>query len=238
MKKIVTLTLAAMLLVFSAGCGTHKETAEEHAAKLARGEIKPNANVSENAGEPMEIPTVEPGIKQDAVIKDDGTAEFSIGTAKTSEYIDTAENDYKSFSFLQLESADFFKNKRLTLVATIEDHSMSFLEDIGYTLTVTDEYLEITGKDADGNDSTAANYVYLTTDVLSSPGGLDYVILAFGDHVLAADDADYNVDCFALIDMPKDSVSEDGSKVIEAGQYVLLIETIFPQRYELFRIEG
>ena len=139
MKKLLTAVLAVMLLVSAAGCGNHKDTAEEHAEKLARGEVESNAKVAKDAAPPKaEIPTADPALNAEAEVKDDGTAEFSINTTKTGEYIDKAEKDYKSFSLLPIQSADFFKNKKLKLIAIVEDHSMSFVEELGMTLEVTE----------------------------------------------------------------------------------------------------
>ena len=239
MKRFLTAAIAIMMLISAAGCGNHKETAEEHAEKLARGEIEGNAKVADDAAPPKaEIPTADPALKADAEVKDDGTAEFSINTEKTNEYIDKAENDYKSFSLLPVQSADFFKNKKLKLMAIIEDHKMSFVEELDMTLEVTDETIKVTAPDGNGGTKETVNRSYMISDPVTSPGGASYIMFAFGDHELSKDNKDYNVDCFALIDKPEDSVaSEDPSKVVPAGQYVMLIETVFPSRYELFKVE-
>ena len=240
MKRFITAAIAIMMLISAAGCGNHKDTAEEHAEKLARGEVESNAKIAKDAATPAaEIPTVDPALNANAEIKDDGTAELAINTEKTSEYIDKAENDYKSFSLLPVQSADFFKNKKLKLVAIVEDHKMSFVEELGMTLEVTDDTIKVTSPDGNGGTKDAVNRAYMTSDLITSPGGASYVVFAFGDHELSKDNKEFNVDCFALIDKPEDSVApEDPSKVVPAGQYVMLIETIFPARYELFKAEG
>ena len=257
MKRFITAAIAVMMLISAAGCGSHRETAEEHAEKLARGEVESKAKIAEDAAAPKdeaatakndeaakddkakpEIPTADPALNIKAEVKDDGTAEFSINTNKTSEYIDKAENDYKSFSLLPVQSADFFKNKKLKLVAVIENHKMSFIEGLDMTLEVTDQTIKVTAPDGNGGAKDTVNRTYMLSDPITTPGGAQYVVLAFGDHELSKDNSDYNVDCFALIDKPQDTVApEDPSKVIPAGQYVLLIETVFPERYELFKVE-
>lgn len=239
MKRFLTAAIAVMMLISAAGCGSHRDTAEEHAEKLARGEVEGNAKVAKDAATPaVEIPTADPAININAEVKDDGTAEFNINTEKTGEYIDKAENDYKSFSLLPVQSADFFKNKKLKLMAIVEDHKMSFVEELGMTLEVTDETIKVTSPDGNGGMKETVNRSYMTSDPVTSPGGASYIVYAFGDHELSKDNSEYNVDCFALIDKPQDSAApEDPSKVVPAGQYVMLIETVFPARYELFKAE-
>ena len=244
MKRFITAAIAVMMLISAAGCGNHQETAEEHAEKLARGEVESKAKVAEDAAPPsseapkVEIPTADPALKADTEVKDDGTAELRINTQKTNEYIDKAENDYKSFSLLPVQSADFFKNKKLKLMAIVEDHKMSFVENLNMTLEVTDQTIKVSSPDGNGGTKETVNRAFMTSEPFTTPGGAQYIVFAFGDHELTKDNPDYNIDCFALIDKPEDSVApDDPSKVVPAGQYVLLIETVFPSRYELFIAE-
>lgn len=232
MKKIVTVLLAAAMLVFASACGKKKNDDNSSAE-----EIKSRANISENAksGMETETSTEEPDPETAKRVETIKKILEDMPIGELNEYVDKAENDYKSFELLPIESSDFVIGKKLKLVATIEDHKMSFVSQMNMHAEVTNEVLSITYPDSEneGEEKKAANYVYGVTEPVTTEGGGQYIAVAFGDHELTEENSDYNIDCFALIKM-RDDVDMQGST---AESYVLLIEKGFPDKYEIFEAE-
>ena len=260
MKKILPILLAAAMLVSAAaGCGKKgRDSAEEYSRKLASGELKPNAKISKNAknGSSDETETNAPDTEgadtnsaagkmeaEDSKLKEreaeitELLSDMPIG--KLDEYIDKAETEYSSFDFVDISSDEFFIGKKLQLVAMVENHQMTFYDQMGIMAEVTNELLSISYADPENPDSAkqAVNVVYGVTSPITTPGGAKYVAVAFGDHELTKENSKYNTDCFALIRINKDAVSpEDPSRVIPAGEYIFLLETGFTEKYEIFKV--
>ena len=228
MKKILTILLAAAMLVSASACG--KKDKEEN---LSAEEIKSRANIAEDAknGQDAETGDEEAAKRAEEIRK----ILEGMPIGEMNELIDTAENEYKSFELLPIEDTSFIIGKKLKLVATIEDHQMSMVAKANMRAEVTNELLSITYPDPekDGEEVKAANYVYGVTDPVTTEGGCQYIAVAFGDHELTEENSDYNIDCFALVKM-RDDVEIDDS---DAETYVMLIEKSFPDRIEIFEVK-
>ena len=165
--------------------------------------------------------------------------QIEIPVAELGKLVDDADDAYKSFEVVPVDSADFFLEKKLRLVATLEDddsgkHNMTFLYDQNITATVTDSVLAMNYKNSDGDDQTLANYVYAAPqEAFTSPGGRNFAVVAFGDHEITEENKEFLTDCFMLIKM-RDDVD---MSIAPADTYVLLIESAMPEVYELFRVE-
>ena len=232
MKKIFTVLLAAAMLVSISACG--KKNKDNN---LSAEEIKSRANVAENAKNGMDVEAPTETIDPETAKRVETVQKILEGMpiGEMNELIDTAENEYKSFELLPIESSDFVIGKKLKLVATIEEHQMSFVSQMNMKAEVSNELLSITYPDSEseGGEKKAANYVYGVTEPITTDGGSQYIAVAFGDHELTEENSKYNIDCFALIKM-RDDIDMQGSN---AESYVLLIEKGFPDKYEIFEAE-
>lgn len=169
----------------------------------------------------------------------DGGVQIEIPVEELGKLVDAADEAYKSFEVLPVDSTDFFLGKKLRLVATLQDddsgsHTMTFLYEQNITATITDGVLMMNYKDSDGADKTLANYVYAApTEPFTSPGGRKFAIVAFGDHDITEENKEFSTDCFMLIKM-RDDVD---MSIAPSDTYVMLIESAMPETYELFKVE-
>ena len=190
---------------------------------------------------PAETDTPENDIEENAA-ENEGNPEgiqIEIPVEELGKLVDAADEAYKSFEVVPVDSADFFLDKKLRLVATLQDddsgsHTMTFLYDQNITAAVTESALVMNYKNGDGDDQTLANYVYAAPrEAFTSSGGRKFAIVAFGDHEITEENKEFLTDCFMLIKM-RDDVD---MSIAPADTYVLLIESSMPEVYELFKVE-
>ena len=191
---------------------TEKESAAP-AIDDAETEVEEDTSEEENASEGVQI---------------------EIPVEELGKLVDAADDEYKSFEVLPVDSTNFFLGKKLRLVATFNDHQMTFFYDQNITATVTDSALAMNYKNSEGTDQTLANYVYAAPgEPFTSPGGRNFAIIAFGDHEITEENKEFSTDCFMLIKM-RDDID---MSIAPADTYVMLIESEMPEVYELFRVE-
>ena len=221
-------------------------------ASLFSGADNKSGSIHENT--PSEIPTESAADASENIVTGDNTdadaadaeekgnsdgVQIEIPVEELGKLVDAADEAYKSFEVLPVDSADFFLGKKLRLVATLQDddsqkHTMKFMYDQNITATVTDAVLAMKYKNGEGIDQTHANYVYAVSDEpFTSPGGRNFAIVAFGDHEITEENKEFLTDCFVLIKM-RDDVD---MSIAPADTYVLLIESAMPEVYELFKVE-
>lgn len=164
---------------------------------------------------------------------EDEGIQIEVPVGELSEYVDKAENDYKSFELLPIESTDFFMNKTLNLVAMVENHEMSRIDNPIMSVKFTDDFVTMKYPDKDGNETEAVNYVYTVSKPAKTGEGNHYVIVAFGDHEMTEEDKEFNTDCLALIKM-KEGIDMGPN---QADTYVLMIESQFPEQYKILKVE-
>lgn len=161
--------------------------------------------------------------------------EIEIPISELAAQIDKAEDDYKSFEILPIDNADFFLGKTLRMAASIENHEMTNVYASNITAKFERNYLEMHYPDADGNTQDAANYVYkVSEEPFTTNGGRKFIVMAFGDHELTEENKEFSTDCFVLIKMADKVDMGEAS----ADTYVMMIESAFPDRYEIFKVEG
>ena len=225
MKKILTVFLSISMLIYAVGCSKKPQTADDYADKLVRGEIQPNADTdaATNNGKTSETEDTTQGI------------ELDIPVDVLSGLVDTVDNEYKSIEVLPIDSASFFIGKQLRLVSFLSGHDMTFTYESNIKARFTRDALTISypNSENDNRPTTVTNRIYEISEPVTTPGGNQYVYIAFGEHELTEDNKEFSSDCLMFIKM-SDTVDMGEAA---ADTYVLLIESQFPDRYELFKVE-
>ena len=221
MKRILAALLAASMLFAVSACGDKKDSAEEHARKLASGEIEPDAEVDKNA---------EKGTDAD---KSANKITLETDVDGFSAIVDAFDEDYKSIEAQPISSADFFIGKQLRLAAHMKDHQMTMMYDQDIKALFTQNTLTMNYV-KDEKPVEVKNLVYEVSDPVTTPGGRNYIYVNFGSHPLTEDNKAFSTDCLMLVKMVSDKVDMGDAK---ADTYVLLIESAMSDQYELFKVE-
>ncbi len=218
MKKILTVFFALTIALSVSACGRKTETAEDYADKLVSGEIEPDVEIEEKseAPETEETPAVTLALSEEDMGK----------------LVDTAANDYKSFTIQPIDSPDFFVGKQLRAVATIQDHQMTnvYANDIETKFTndsLTIKYI------SDGEPAEQNCIVYMIADkVAVSPENRQFSYVAYGEDEISSETTDGTIGIVTLIKM-SDNVDMGEAA---ADTYIMLQETSNEGVYEIFKV--
>lgn len=219
MKKILTVFFALTIVLSASSCGNKTETAEDYADKLVTGEVEPDVEVVEKS----ETPAAE--AEKPAV-------NLAVSDEDMGKLVDTAANDYKSFTIQPIDSPDFFVGKQLRVVATIQDHEMTnvYASDIETEFTNDSLIIKYT---TDGEQVEKNYIVYTIADkVAESPENRQFSYVAYGEDEISAETTDGTIGIMTLIKLRDDIDMGEAA----ADTYIMLQETSNDGVYEILKV--
>ena len=243
-KKIIYAVTAAAILFAGSGCSKDEEEEKSYAEKLVSGEIQPDVEYADPDDTEDEKETSEPAKANHNDNNTDDAApateavvatkvNLGITDAEMAGYIDQAAEEYSSFEYQPIGSADFFLNKNLKMAASVSNHELSNVYAANIITSFTNDSMKMS-YETDGQTVSGEYYVYtVSNEVKTTPNGNEYTYVAYGDQPITSSETDGTIGVVARVKLPESVDMGDAA----ADSYVFLIETSNPGVYELFKEE-
>lgn len=241
MNRVALVIIAAMLLM-TAGCSEEKETAESYADKLVSGEIQPqNDSYSENESNSPETKTEAAEETEDTNEAVSGSEDetdsdgvnIDVSDEQMAGLIDQAGEEYSSFDFQPIGSADFFLDKDLRVVAVVKDHQLTSRYAANIKTMFSNDRMMIS-YDTDGQTVSSEYYVYTISDeIKKTPNGHEYTYVVYGNEPITGSEVQGTIGILTKVKLPSDIQMGEAA----SDSYVFLIEASNPGVYELFKEE-
>lgn len=255
MKKIIALLMTAMMLTAVSGCGDDEISADSYADKLAKGEIKPEVEVSSDGApertekknkkktDKTEVEQkAEPGTENqlpsqaqpDIPQSEASPVKLALSEADMGAMIDKFDDEYKSFEVVSAKSPDFFMGKNLRLGAVISDHQLSQVYSQNIRAAFSPQKMSVSSVDATGQEVGGDYYIYsVAGNVAKTPSGRDFTYVSYGSNAPDSGEINGVIGVIARVVCSKPEAMGDA----QSDEYILLIESGQPEVYQLFLAE-
>lgn len=171
--------------------------------------------------------------KSDAVIEQ-AKVNISVSEEEMSRLVDEAEDGYKSFEILPIDSPDFFVGKKLRMAATIQEHEMINIYDSDITSYITDSSFTMSYS-LNGEKTEQSFYVYtIAPEVMTTPNGRQYSYFAYGQDKIKGETTEGVIGIMTLIKMRDDIDMGAG----DADMYIVLQEVANSSVYNVMKLEN
>ncbi len=187
-----------------------------------------------NKKEKVDTPTPEPTAKatEQATVKP--VVNLGVSDEEMGDIVDKAEDGYKSFEIIPVDTPDFFEGKKLRLAAMVSDHNMSMLYNANAQTEISNDKLVMDVPNESGEVTKNEFIVYTMADeVKKSPNGEDFSYIAYGSDEITSEQTEGAIGIMCLVKLRDDIDMGEAA----ADSYVMLVETSNPDIYYMFKAE-